>query len=73
MHQSPRNATITCNTDVSVLTIDRDDFIDIFMHIEKGKEPEHISYLREIELLNEWDIDKLPYNNPRICLLTYFR
>ena len=73
MHQSARNATVTCYTDVIVMTIDRDDFIDIFMHIEQGKEPGHISYLREVEFLSDWDIDKLPYNNPRICLLTYFR
>ena len=73
MHQSPRNATVTCYTDVTVMTIDRDDFIDIFMHIEQGREPEHISYLREVDFLSDWDIDKLPYNNPKICLLTYFR
>ncbi len=48
MHSQKRNATVTCHTDVSVLSIDRDDFVDIFMHIEKGKEPEHISYLRKV-------------------------
>jgi hypothetical protein len=73
MHQSARNATVTCHTDVCVLTIDRDDFIDIFMHVEQGKEPEHIAYLREVDFFNDWPIDRLPYNNPRICLLTYFR
>ncbi len=73
MHQSARNATVRCESDVMVLTIDRDNFIDLFMHIEKGKEPEHISYLREIDVFNHWPIDKLPYDNPRICLLTYFR
>lgn len=73
MHQSARNATVTCHTDVSVLTIERDDFIDIFMHVEHGKEPEHISYLRQCEQLDGWPISKLPYDNPKVCLLTYFR
>jgi hypothetical protein len=73
MHQSARNATVRCESDVVVLTIDRDDFIDIFMHVEYGKEPEHISYIRRIDILSQWPISKLPHNNPRICLLTYFR
>ncbi len=73
MHASARNATVTCHTDVSVLSIGRDDFIDIFMHVEHGKEPEHISFLREIEIFNKWPIEQLPYNDPRICLLTFFR
>ena len=73
IHSASRNATVTCHTDVSVLYIDRDDFMDIFMHIETGKEPDHISFLREIELFNDWPIERLPYNDPRICFLTYFR
>lgn len=73
MHQSTRNATVTCHTTVSVLTLDRDDFLSIFMNFENGKEPEYISYLRNIDLLKEFPIDKLPYNNPQVCLITYFR
>jgi CRP-like cAMP-binding protein len=73
MHAAARNATVVCHTKVSVLSIERDDFIDIFMHVEKGVEPEHIVFLRGVELMSQWPIDKLPYNDPRICLLTYFR
>ena len=73
MHASARNATVICHTDVSVLSIGRDDFVNIFMHIEGNEEPEFISYLRDIKLFDHWPIEKLPYNNPNICLLTFFR
>jgi CRP-like cAMP-binding protein len=73
MHSQKRNATVTCHTDVSLLSIDRDDFVDIFMHVESGKEPEHVAYLRRIDLLREWPIDKIPFHEPRICLLTFYR
>ena len=73
MHASPRNATVVCQTDVSVLSIGRDDFINIFMHTEGNEEPEFISYLRNIEIFNDWPIAKLPYDKPNICLVNFFR
>ena len=73
MHGATRNATVTCHTDVSVLCIGRDDFINIFMHEESGRDPDHISFLREIRLLNEWPVHVLPHQDTRVCLLTYFR
>ena len=73
MQGSARNATVICHTDVSMLSIGRDDFIGIFMKVEKGQEPKHKSFLKEIELFNNWPIDILPDNNPNICVLTYFR
>lgn len=73
MQGSPRSATVICHTDVAMLSIGRDEFVDIFMHVEKGKEPEHILFLKEVELLKNWPINLLPHNNPNICVLTYFR
>lgn len=73
MQGSARTATVICHTDVTMLAIGRNEFIGIFMPVEKGKEPEHIILLREIELFNNWPIDLLPHNNPHICVLTYFR
>ena len=73
MHGSARNATVVCDTEVAVLSIGRDDFIDIFMHVEGDKEPEHISYLRNVDIFKSWPIEQLPYNDPNICLLTFFR
>ena len=73
MQGSARTATVTCHTDVTMLSIGRDDFVGIFMKVEKGKEPEHVLLLKEIELFKNWPIHSLPYDNPNICVLTYFR
>jgi hypothetical protein len=73
MQGSFRTATVICHTDVTMLSIGRDEFVDIFMHIESGKEPEHVSFLKQIDLFSDWPVHLLPHNNPSICLLTYFR
>lgn len=73
MHGARRSATVTCKTNVELLAVSREDFIDIFMHIEKDKEPEHIAFLRTIDLLRGWPLERLPHDNPRICLFTFFR
>ena len=73
MHGATRSATVTCKVDVELLAVGRDDFVDIFMHVEKDKEPEHIQFLRTIQLLQDWPIEKLPWNDPKICLFTFFR
>ncbi|CAF0950705.1 unnamed protein product [Brachionus calyciflorus] len=70
---SARNENVICHTNVSVLCIDRDDFIKIFMNKEEGKESEYISFLRQIDIMKMWPLDELPDNDPRICLLTFFR
>ncbi|XP_041357807.1 cyclic nucleotide-binding domain-containing protein 2-like [Gigantopelta aegis] len=73
MHGARRSATVTCKDDVELLAVGRDDFVDIFMHVEKNREPDHIRFLHSIDLLQGWPIHTLPYNNPNICLFTYFR
>ncbi|XP_052279877.1 cyclic nucleotide-binding domain-containing protein 2-like isoform X2 [Dreissena polymorpha] len=73
MHGARRSATVTCKTNVELLAVSREDFIDIFMHIETDREPEHIRFLRSIDLLRGWPIELLPQDNPRICLFTFFR
>ncbi|KAK2146642.1 hypothetical protein LSH36_592g00048 [Paralvinella palmiformis] len=73
MHGAKRSATVTCKDDVELLAVGREDFIDIFMHVEKNTEPEHIQFLRQIDILRGWPIDKLPWDDPKICLFTYFR
>ncbi|KAK6172958.1 hypothetical protein SNE40_016508 [Patella caerulea] len=58
---------------MEVLAVGRQDFIDIFMHIEHNKEPNHIQFLRTIDEFHGWPIQQLPYDNPKVCLFTYFR
>lgn len=73
MRGATRSATVTCQDAVELLAVGRQDFIDIFMHSEKNKEPEHIKFLRQVDILQGWPVDKLPWNDPKICLFTYFR
>ena len=73
MHGATRSATVTSKDNMELLALGRDDFIDIFMHIEKDREPEHIRYLRALDIIKGWPIDKLPWDDPKICLFTYFR
>ncbi|XP_060078864.1 cyclic nucleotide-binding domain-containing protein 2-like [Ylistrum balloti] len=73
MHGAKRSATVTCKNSVELLAVGRDDFIDIFMPVEKDQEPEHIRFLRSVILLKGWPIVRLPYHDPKICCFTYFR
>ena len=56
-----------------VLSIEKEDYMNIFMSTKKGREPEYITFLRDIRLLCKWPINKLPHNDARICLSSYFR
>ena len=73
MHAATRSATVTVQDEVGLLALSRDDFINIFMHAEKDKEPEHIAYLGSLDILKGWPVELLPRNNPKVCLFTYFR
>ncbi|XP_052077495.1 cyclic nucleotide-binding domain-containing protein 2-like isoform X2 [Mytilus californianus] len=73
MHGSKRTATVTCKNSVELLAVGRDDFIDIFMPINKDQEPEHIRFLRSINILHGWPIECLPHHDPKICCFTFFR
>ncbi|XP_071125080.1 cyclic nucleotide-binding domain-containing protein 2-like isoform X1 [Mytilus edulis] len=73
MHGSRRTATVTCKSEVELLAVWREDFVDIFMPHTYEKEPEHIKFLRTVTSLSGWPIHKLPYHDPKICCFTYFR
>ncbi|XP_055895516.1 cyclic nucleotide-binding domain-containing protein 2-like isoform X3 [Biomphalaria glabrata] len=73
MHKSRRSATVTCKDDVELLAVGREDFIDIFMHVKEGVEPEHVSFLRTVPILREWPIHVLPLDDPTALLFTYVR
>ncbi|CAL1526847.1 unnamed protein product [Lymnaea stagnalis] len=73
MHQSRRSATVTCRDDVELLAVGREDFIDIFMHVERDVEPEHVRFLRSLQILRNWPIEVLPVDNPQTLLFTYVR
>ncbi|XP_056417404.1 cyclic nucleotide-binding domain-containing protein 2-like isoform X2 [Hyla sarda] len=68
-----RNATVVCHDSVSLLAITRQDFLNIFLNSESQEGPDYIRLLESIDLLSGWPIHKLPYNNPRICVHTFYR
>lgn len=43
-----RNATVCCQTDVSMLAIEGEDFVKIFMANDTATEPDFITFLRQI-------------------------
>ena len=73
MQGTKRGATVTCKDNVELLAVGRSDFVDIFMHVEHEREPEHIAFLRTIDLLKLWPVELLPRDNTKICMQTYFR
>lgn len=73
MYGGKRSATVSCKDDVELLAVSREDFIDIFMSMDRDVEPEHIRFLRQIPVLFDWPLNQLPYDDPSICLFTYFR
>ncbi|XP_055957456.1 uncharacterized protein LOC126822580 isoform X2 [Patella vulgata] len=70
---SIRTATVTCRTPVELLALDRTDYINIFMKAERGKEPEHIQFLKRMNIFKGFALDKIPWNDPTICAFTYVR
>ena len=74
MYGGRRSATITSQEAIELLALSQDDFVDIFMNLQTAEEPEHIKFLRSVDLIRKgWPIGSLPYDDPRKCLFMYFR
>ncbi|RUS84342.1 hypothetical protein EGW08_007874, partial [Elysia chlorotica] len=73
LNMARRSATVTCRDTVEVICIERDDFINIFLRGERGREPAHFTFLRDVDILKGWPVSALPQDNPRICAYTYVR
>jgi hypothetical protein len=73
LYNSTRTATVTSMTPMELISIGREDFIDIFMSNGKnGKESEHIQFLRTCDFIKNWPIEKL-IENPDNCLVHYYK
>jgi hypothetical protein len=65
-----RTATVCCQTDVSMLAIEQEDFIKIFMANDKATEPDFITFLRQIpEVKNEFAFHI--YSNSLVSWISY--
>jgi len=72
LHHKTRSATVLCKDDVSLLAVCREDFRDIFMSYEAGKEPEHIRFLKSVPYLRDLPLDDLTTKHD-VCIFHYFR
>jgi len=73
LHGAWRRATVTCYSDVELLTVSRQDLVDVTRLDDVDCEPQFISFLRTVDVLHGWPIDVLPYNKAQICAAVYFR
>eukprot|EP00794_Sanderia_malayensis_P007548 gene7548-8385_t len=72
LHDTARTATVVCQSEVSLLAVSRQDFIDIFLSNEEGEEQEHVKFLRSIPFLRRMPLDECN-GKLGICLCHYFR
>ncbi|XP_071510911.1 uncharacterized protein [Diadema antillarum] len=71
-----RPHTVICQDEVEVLTIDKETYVNIFMQKndrEDGGDNDLQSFMKTIEAFQDWPVEKLPKNNPTVCMLAYFR
>ncbi|XP_067661264.1 cyclic nucleotide-binding domain-containing protein 2-like [Haliotis asinina] len=73
INQAKRSATVTCRDDVELLALGREDYLDLFTKAERGKDPEHIRFLKTLHILRDWPVDKIPHGNPEVCIFIYVR
>ncbi|XP_048589561.1 uncharacterized protein LOC5509533 isoform X4 [Nematostella vectensis] len=72
LHHKTRSATVLCKEDVALLAVGREDFRDIFMSYEDGKEPDHIQFLRTVPYLKGVPLDQCLTRHD-LCIFHYFR
>jgi hypothetical protein len=66
-----RNATVTSLTTMEVISIEKEDYIDIFMS-NKSEEPEHVKYLATCLFTKGWPLEKLK-QSPSSCVIHYYK
>ncbi|CAF4847330.1 unnamed protein product [Rotaria socialis] len=72
LHGKRRTATVTCQTDVTMLAIEQEDFVRIFMSNKDEKEPDFITYLRQIPQFRGFPMEKIPHNDSYFCHVVYY-
>ncbi|KAI0227325.1 hypothetical protein LSAT2_022233 [Lamellibrachia satsuma] len=73
MYKTTRTATVTSLSEIELLVMSCEDFVNIFMHVEKNREPRHIQFLRTVSLFDGFALHLVPWDDPDICMITYFR
>ncbi|CAF0738558.1 unnamed protein product [Rotaria sordida] len=73
LNSKRRTATVTCQTDVTMLAIEQEDFVKIFMSNKERTEPDFITFLRQIPEFRGFPFEKIPPNDPYFCHVVYYR
>ncbi|XP_078684791.1 uncharacterized protein LOC144918136 isoform X1 [Branchiostoma floridae x Branchiostoma belcheri] len=68
-----RTATVISQTPVQLLVISANDFYEMFLPAYRmgEEEPEHVKFLRQVEFLENWPLERL-IANPDNCMFQYF-
>ncbi|CAH1266931.1 CNBD2 [Branchiostoma lanceolatum] len=68
-----RTATVISQTPVQLLVISANDFYEMFLPAYRmgEEEPEHVKFLRQVEFLENWPLERL-VANPDNCMFQYF-
>ncbi|KAJ8410905.1 hypothetical protein AAFF_G00188620 [Aldrovandia affinis] len=72
LNAARRNATVVCHNTVSLLAISRQDFKSTLVNREVSNAPEFLEFLRKIDILSGWPLEKIPTNST-VCLHAFFR
>lgn len=67
-----RTATVESATSMELLVIGKEDFNRIFMNDNDEEESEHVKFLRQVPIMQNWPIDCLR-DEPGTCILHYFK
>ncbi|KAI8797654.1 hypothetical protein BgiBS90_002831 [Biomphalaria glabrata] len=72
---SKRQASVVCKTDVEVLSITYSEYQEIFMSggIVKLDNDEHFEFLRSLQFLRHWPVEKLKENPTASCIYYFHR
>jgi hypothetical protein len=71
VYNSLRKATVTSLTSMELISIGKEDYIDIFMS-NKSEEPEHVKFLETIPFTKGWPLEKLK-QFPSSCAVHYYK
>lgn len=67
-----RTATVESATSMELLVIGKEDFNRIFMNDNDEEESEHVKFLRQVPIMQNWPMDCLR-DEPGTCILHYFK
>ncbi|XP_071958524.1 uncharacterized protein [Antedon mediterranea] len=73
LYGTNRTTTITSNSSCELLFIDKDDFLEIFLMVDKlTNEPAHVAFTKSLPFMEGWPVEKL-VEQPKLCLAHFYR